>query len=101
MAPRRPRYRGSRPRAPAPPSGPRWEAPPANQPAGAFWRSERRLRARAGGRVGLRDHLPDGEVHWPDGSGVGWAGGCWAVGAELTRKTVRRTAAIMHELLTR
>jgi hypothetical protein len=70
-------------------------------PAGAFWRSERRLRARSGGRVGLRDHLPDGEVHWPDGSGVAWAGECWAIEAELTPKTVRRTAAIMHELLTR
>lgn len=77
------------------------EAASGYQAAGAFWRSERRLRARAGGRVGLRDHLPDGEVHWPDGSGVGWAGECWAIEAELTRKTVRRTAAIMHELLTR
>lgn len=71
------------------------------QAAGAFWRSERRLRARAGGRVGRRDHMPDGEVHWPDASGVGWAGECWAIEAELTPKTVRRTAAIMHELLTR
>ena len=31
--------------------------------AGAYWRGERRLRARAGGRVGLREHLPDGVVH--------------------------------------
>ena len=30
-----------------------------------------------------------------------WAGECWAVEAELTRKTVRRTAAIMAEILTR
>ena len=36
--------------------------------AGAFWRGERRLRARAGGRVGLREHIPDAEVHWPDGA---------------------------------
>jgi hypothetical protein len=69
--------------------------------AGAYWRSERRLRTRTGGRVGLRAHLPDGEVHWPDGAGVAWAGECWAVEAELTRKTVARTAAIMTELLTR
>ena len=34
--------------------------------AGAYWRSERRLRARMGSRVPLREHLPDGEVHWPD-----------------------------------
>jgi hypothetical protein len=69
--------------------------------AGAFWRSERRLRARVGGRVGLREHIPDGEVHWPDGTQAAWAGECWAVEAELTRKTVARTAAIMREILGR
>jgi hypothetical protein len=30
-----------------------------------------------------------------------WAGECWAVEAELTRKTVARTAAIMREILAR
>lgn len=74
--------------------------------ADAYWRSERRLRARAGGRVGLREHFPDAEIHWPDsaspdGASVAWAGECWAVEAELTRKTVARTAAIMTEILTR
>ncbi len=69
--------------------------------AGAFWRSERRLRARMGGRVGLREHIPDAEVHWPDDAAMPWAGECWAIEAELTRKTVARTAAIMHEILTR
>lgn len=69
--------------------------------AGAFWRGERRLRARAGSRAGLREHLPDGEVHWPDGAPVPWAGECWAIEAELTRKTVSRTTAIMRELLAR
>jgi hypothetical protein len=84
--------------------------------ADAYWRGERRLRARAGGRVGLREHFPDGEIHWPDsaspdsaspdgaspdGASVAWAGECWAVEAELTRKTVARTAAIMTEILTR
>ena len=69
--------------------------------AGAHWRSERRLRARVGGRLGLREHLPDGEVHWPDTAAVAWAGECWAIEAELTPKTVRRTAAIMAELLSR
>jgi hypothetical protein len=68
---------------------------------GAYWRSERRLRARSGGRVGLREHFPDGEVHWPSEAAVAWAGECWAIEAELTRKTVSRTAAIMRELLTR
>jgi hypothetical protein len=71
------------------------------QAAGAYWRGERRLRARMGGRVGLRDHLPDGEVHWPDEAPVPWAGECWAIEAELTRKTVSRTTAIMQELLRR
>jgi hypothetical protein len=69
--------------------------------AGAFWRSERRLRARIGGRAGLRDHLPDGEVHWPDHAEVPWAGECWAIEAELTAKTVARTVTIMQELLAR
>lgn len=67
----------------------------------AYWRSERRIRARIGGRVGAREHIPDGEVHWPDGQSVPWAGECWAIEAELTPKTVARTAAIMRELLTR
>jgi hypothetical protein len=67
----------------------------------AYWRSERRLRARLGGRVGLRDHIPDGEVHWPDDAPVAWAGECWAIEAELTPKTVGRTTAIMRELLSR
>jgi hypothetical protein len=77
------------------------EATPGYSAAGAFWRGERRLRARAGGRVGLREHIPDAEVHWPDGTPAGFAGECWAIEAELTPKTVARTAAIMHEILTR
>jgi hypothetical protein len=77
------------------------EATPAFADAGAHWRSERRLRARLGGRLGSRDHLPDGEVHWPDAAPVPWAGECWAVEVELTAKTVRRTTAIMRELLAR
>ena len=70
------------------------ESAPGYAAAGAYWRSERRLRARMGGRVRLREHLPDGEVHWPDGArpgaprpvGPGWAGECWAIEAELTRR---------------
>jgi hypothetical protein len=111
------------------------ESAPGYLAAEAYWRSERRLRARMGSRVPLREHLPDGEVHWPDTGGpdtggraldtggrapdtggadtdgralVGgfgaappWAGECWAIEAELTRKTVRRTTAIMAEILTR
>jgi hypothetical protein len=66
-----------------------------------YWRSERRLRSRMGGRVGLRQHVPDGEVHWPDDTGVPWAGECWAIEAELTPKTTSRTVTIMRELLAR
>jgi hypothetical protein len=77
------------------------EATPGYRAAGGFWRSERRLRARIGGRIGLREHIPDGEVHWPDGGPAAWSGECWAIEAELTRKTVARTVAIMREILTR
>jgi hypothetical protein len=75
------------------------EATAGYRAASAFWRGERRLRARHG--IGMRQHLPDGEVHWPDGAPVAWAGECWAVEAELTPKTVARTAAIMREILSR
>jgi hypothetical protein len=91
------------------------EATAGYQRGSAYWRCERRIRARHG--VGVRQHLPDAEVHWPDlvaddaagvGPGVGpgvapvaWAGECWAVEAELSPKTVARTVAIMREILTR
>jgi len=75
------------------------EATSGYQAAGAFWRCERRIRSRHG--VGLRQHLPDAEVHWPDGAPVAWAGECWAVEAELTPKTVARTVAILREILAR
>jgi hypothetical protein len=77
------------------------ESAPGYAAANGYWRSERRLRARMGGRVGIRQHIPDGEVHWPDDAPVAWAGECWAIEAELTPKTTRRTVAIMLELLTR
>ncbi len=77
------------------------ESAPRYAAGGAHWRSERRLRARMGSRIPLREHVPDGEVHWPDGGELPWAGECWAIEAELTRKTVSRTAAIMTEILTR
>ncbi len=77
------------------------QAVPAYRDASAYWRSERRLRARLGGRLGARDHLPDAELHWPDGTAVSWAGECWAIEAERTAKTITRTTAIMRELLAR
>jgi hypothetical protein len=77
------------------------QAVPGYRDASPHWRSERHLRARLGGRLGARDHLPDAELHWPDGTGVSWAGECWAIEAERTAKTVARTTAIMRELLAR
>jgi hypothetical protein len=77
------------------------EGAPGYAAAGGYWRSERRLRSRMGGRVGLREHVPDGEVHWPADAAVPWAGECWAMEAELTPKTTRRTVVIMREALTR
>lgn len=87
------------------------EAAPGYADGGAYWRSERRLRSHVGGRLGRREHLPDAELHWPDGSGTdgsgpdtrtpAWAGECWAIEVELTPKTLTRTTAIMRELLAR
>jgi hypothetical protein len=55
----------------------------------AWWRSERRIRAAAGGRVG-GGHLPDAEVWWPDEPASTYAGQCWAIEAELTSKPLAR-----------
>jgi len=79
------------------------EATSGYRQAAAYWRCERRIRSRHG--VGVRQHLPDAEVHWPDetpgNAPVAWAGECWAVEAELSPKTVVRTVAIMREILGR
>ena len=61
----------------------------------AWWRSERRIRAAAGGRVGIA-HLPDAEVHWPTLDGAPYAGQIWAIEAELTPKPLARTTGIMR-----
>src|SRR5262249_37149750 len=52
------------------------ESTPQHAAARAHWRSERRLRSRIGSRLGLREHLPDAELHWPEGVLVPWAGEC-------------------------
>src|SRR6201986_786410 len=46
------------------------EATGSYQRSAAFWRCERRLRSRHS--VGVRQHLPDAEVHWPDGTADPW-----------------------------
>jgi hypothetical protein len=66
----------------------------------AWWRSERRIRAAAGGKVG-GGHVPDAEVSWPEVPASAYAGELWAVEAELTPKPLARTTAIMSGLLAR
>jgi hypothetical protein len=66
----------------------------------AWSRSERRIRAAAGGRVGIA-HVPDAEIHWPSLDGAPYAGQIWAIEAELTPKPLARTVGIMRRMLTR
>jgi hypothetical protein len=76
------------------------EAGDAYQAGHGWWRSERRIRAAAGGRVGTA-HVPDAEVTWPGIGTSTYAGECWAIEAELTPKPLGRTIAIMTALLAR
>jgi hypothetical protein len=65
----------------------------------ASWRAGRSILA---GQFPARSgYVPDGEVHWPAGSGSPWAGEIWAVEVEVSRKSVNRIAVIMQEVLTR
>jgi hypothetical protein len=57
----------------------------------AWWRSERRIRAAAGGHVGIA-RLPDAEVHWPSLEASPYGGQIWAIEAELTPKPLDRTS---------
>jgi hypothetical protein len=66
----------------------------------AWWRSERRIRAAAGGHVGT-GHVPDAEVSWPDIPASSYPGQCWAIEAELTPKPLARTTVIMASVLAR
>jgi hypothetical protein len=72
----------------------------AYQEGRAWWRSERRIRAAAGGRVGIA-HVPDAEIHWPSIDSSPYAGQIWAIEAELTPKPLARTTGIMRAMLTR
>ena len=72
----------------------------AYQDGRAWWRSERRIRAALGGRVGTA-HIPDAEVHWPSLDSSAYAGQLWAIEAELTPKPLARTVTIMRGLLAR
>ncbi len=67
---------------------------------GASWSPERQILARLG-TPAREEHVPDGEVRWPAGCGLPWAGQTWAVEVELSRKSTERTARIMREALAR
>jgi hypothetical protein len=72
---------------------------PAWRDGGAWWRSERRIRAALPPpRVGT-GHIADAEVHWPSSPPGPHAGQVWAVEVELTPKPSARTARIMAGLL--
>jgi hypothetical protein len=75
------------------------QATTAYRRARATWRGERGI--RAGRQGGFRGGLPDGELHWPRGAAVSWAGQCWAVQAEVARTTAGGTAGVLRELLAR
>ncbi len=64
------------------------------------WSPERQILARLGSPA-REEHVPDGEVRWPAGCGLPWAGQTWAVEVELSRKSTERTARIMREALAR
>jgi len=68
--------------------------------AGAWWHSERRLRAALPANA-ARPHIADAEIHWPSAPPGPRAGQVWAVEVELTAKTAARTARIMARLLAR
>ena len=75
------------------------QATTAYQRAGASWYGERRILAE--GRGGFLAHLPDGELHWPPGAAVSWAGECWAVQAVVARTAAACAAGVMRDLLAR
>jgi hypothetical protein len=75
------------------------EAGETYQAGRAWWRCERRIRAAIGGRTA--GHVPDAEVSWPDLPTSPYAGECWAIEAELTPKSLARTAGIMAALAAR
>jgi hypothetical protein len=75
------------------------ERTPAWRENGLRWRSERSIRSDLGFPARTQ-HVADGEVHWPAGSGLPWAGKVWAVEVELSPKSVAVTTQVMHEVLT-
>jgi hypothetical protein len=79
------------------------QASPAYAAAGAWWHSERRIRAALPPpRVGTGGHVADAEVHWPSTGAAGpYAGQVWGIEVELTPKPAARTQRIIGGLLAR
>jgi hypothetical protein len=73
------------------------ESAGAYQQSGAWWQSERRIRAALPSNAGA-PHLADAEIHWPSAGGP-HPGQVWAIEVELTAKTAVRTSRIMTGLL--
>ena len=76
------------------------ESSPAGQAGQPWWRSERCIRAAAGGRAG-GSHIPDAEACWAEIPGSPHPGERWAIEAMLTPGPLVRTATIMAGLLYR
>jgi hypothetical protein len=76
------------------------ESSPAGLAGQPWWRSERRIRAAAGGHDGC-GHIPDAEACWAEIPGSPYPGERWAIEAELALQPLTRTAAIMAGLLYR
>lgn len=74
------------------------ESSPAWPDGGAWWHSERRIRAALPLNAGT-GHVADAEIHWPSDGTSQYAGQVWAVEVELTPKTAVRTGNIMAGLL--
>jgi hypothetical protein len=74
---------------------------PAWRDGGAWWRSERRIRADLPPPHVGAPHVADAEVHWPSSPPGPHAGQVWAVEVELTPKPAARTLRIMGGLLAR
>jgi hypothetical protein len=67
---------------------------------GAWWRSERNIRAALPSNVGAA-HIADAEIAWPSLDTCPYPGQTWAVEVELTPKPAARTSRIMNGLLSR
>jgi hypothetical protein len=74
------------------------EGSPAFRQGRPRWHCERRIRTALGAQAAGRD-VPDAEIHWPSRTGLPYARQVWALEAELTPRSLARTARTMTGLL--